>query len=126
MAKLRHRDAALMNAIAGATVRLRDRLSPQNVSMTLWAFASLDVKHAGLMGALCGAALRQVATFNPQELCNTAWAIASLRWTRHGADALFRALLAARSRDADDDDGRRCFQLDKGAEGCRRAAERRR
>lgn len=66
---------------------------PQEVSNTLWAYATLDYNPGPqLLGEVCIAILKQISMFKPQELSNTLWAFATLR--HHPGDSLMSSATA--------------------------------
>eukprot|EP00982_Pelagococcus_subviridis_P009056 30897-Pelagococcus_subviridis.AAC.18 len=76
--------------------------SPKQVSMILWAFATLDIQHQTLLTAAIPMIKARAHEFNPRDLTNTAWALDSLGVKSLGEDRLIRKIgRAARRRLAD-------------------------
>ena len=79
-AKLLHRvDKRLCKQLASVVAAADANPTPQNVSNTLWALATLGVLgDAHTLAALCAAAARLAAHMTPQGVSNTLWALGSL------------------------------------------------
>jgi len=69
--------------------RAGERLHPQNLSNTAWAFATAGHAAPALFDAIGREAAGRVRELNPQNLANTAWAFAT---AGHAAPALFDAI----------------------------------
>ena len=82
LARLRHRDRALMAALATQAMRtdVLHEFTSQGLSNTAWAFAHLRVRNGLLMHALAGrlAADEMLPRLKPQEISNTLWAFGTL------------------------------------------------
>eukprot|EP00956_Cyclotella_meneghiniana_P039435 scaffold171830_cov20-Cyclotella_meneghiniana.AAC.1 len=52
---------------------------PQNLSNTVWAFATANIQHPNLFKKVGDeiVAMNDLKSFNPQNLANTVWAYAS-------------------------------------------------
>lgn len=72
------RDLPLMNALAAVARPKIAVLHPQNLSNTVWAFATLGVAHRPLFEAISPAVMEMIGEFDLQGLANTLWAFASL------------------------------------------------
>ena len=79
----------LFGAIAAAALRRIAEFNSQELTNTVWAFATAGVAAQALFSAVAVEALRLIQEFNSQELTNTIWAFATAGITDQ---ALFGAI----------------------------------
>ena len=91
-----------MTLPANETVRRIQEFSPQGISITVWAFASLGVLEPHMMEEAAAMVMQRIRKFNPQGLANTAWAFSTLL-VHHGG--LVEVLEEEASRRGADLDG---------------------
>ena len=54
-------------------------LSPQELSTTAWAFATVERSTPALFDAIAAAATSRVEEYDPRQLATTAWAFAKVK-----------------------------------------------
>jgi hypothetical protein len=71
--------STLMGKIAVASIRRVEDFDPQNLSNTVWAYATMNVKHSALFMKIGNSIvkLKDLKSFEPQALSNTVWAFAT-------------------------------------------------
>ena len=50
--------------------------NPQNLSNTIWAYATANIHHPDLFKKIANEIIANLSSFKPQELANTVWAYA--------------------------------------------------
>ena len=76
---LRWTDTELMTLIANETQRKIQEFSPQGISNTVWALASLQHLEQNMMAAAAAVVTHRIQEFSPQEVATTAWAFSTLQ-----------------------------------------------
>ena len=90
-----------MTLIANATARRMKAFSPQGISITVWAFASLGILEPQMMAEAAAMVMQRIRKFSPQELANTAWAFSTLLVHHDGLVEVLGEEASRRSADLD-------------------------
>ena len=67
-----------MQAVAGQVVLRMEEFNPQDLTSTIWAFATLGVKVEELLRAAARQAVWRMGEFTPKDVTNTMWGYATL------------------------------------------------
>ncbi len=78
-ARLGHRDAALLDALACCLMGQLRNVTSQGLSISLWAYARLGYRHDALVAAVARAATWKARKFRGKGLSNLAWALMTFR-----------------------------------------------
>lgn len=76
LAKLKHRDDQLMEAVAWQAYWKLNSFGPQELANAVWAFATLGCTNAPLFESVAKRVVWKASAFNPIDFANVAWAFA--------------------------------------------------
>lgn len=68
----------MLHSIGKAAISILGRFNAQNLTNTIWAYATVEVSYQPLQRAVAAEATVKIAGFTPQNLGNTAWAFSVL------------------------------------------------
>ena len=97
-----------LHCLTDSVVRVSSNFDPQNISNTLWYFATLGLRLSDpLLHCLIDSVVRVSLDFNAQEVSNTLWSFAVIRCS----DVPLELCLRASSLSVDDSPDRELSQL---------------
>ncbi|CAL1149459.1 unnamed protein product [Cladocopium goreaui] len=89
-------DWPLLDALSDSAIARCHEFEGQDLAITAWSWAKLEVRNPQLMGALCGSILAAIEDLGPQNVANTLWAWAAIRYREAPALSSMAALAVRR------------------------------